>query len=566
MSVIAAGLTTPRTRAKLLGFPRLTSIRSRIIAFAIVATLIPCGVTLGIAYTQNRRAVEEKITQDLLSESSQTARAMSVWLKERLYDLRVFAASEEVANSLEGSARGATISPTDSRLRDYLVSLNERFSDYGHLMVLDLDGRVLATSEEKVSAVELPADWLPTLGAESQLVGKAYWDSAAGTVRLLVAVPVKRAGGRVLGAFAAQLNLTPVHGLLRAFAPDTTGAIYLMSTDGAFIASSNGISPQLIRTRMPPTALAQLTNQGHAASPYLSFGSREVIGTLEPVPQVEWAVVADISAEAAFRQLRGFRNVALLVVAALLLAVTASAYWLGLVIARPLDRLTRGAAGVAAGNLAVDLPEGGGGEVGYLTSVFNHMVSRLREGRRELDSINETLQRKNEELERLSTTDGLTGLANHRSLIHRLEDAGIQAGQEKRAFSVLMVDVDHFKQYNDEFGHPAGDEVLKGVADILRESTRPTDCAARYGGEEFAIVMPETSVTEAIEIAEHIRARVAVNAFPGRKITLSIGVAEFPNDAELPHTLLAAADKALYQAKREGRNRTVRARKSGKTK
>src|SRR6478736_981598 len=93
--------STPRARAKYLPFPRLESIRSRILAFAVAAALLPSGVMLGISYTQNRRALEKKITQDLLSESAQGARATSVWLRERLYDLRVFSGSDEVANTLD---------------------------------------------------------------------------------------------------------------------------------------------------------------------------------------------------------------------------------------------------------------------------------------------------------------------------------------------------------------------------------------------------------------------------------------------------------------------------------
>jgi diguanylate cyclase (GGDEF)-like protein len=228
--------------------------------------------------------------------------------------------------------------------------------------------------------------------------------------------------------------------------------------------------------------------------------------------------------------------------------------------------LTKGAGEVAAGDLAVDLPEApGGGEVGYLTDVFNHMVSRLREGRRELDLIHETLRKKNEELELLSTTDSLTGLDNHRELMQRLDHEETRCKRERRSFSVLVGDVDHFKQYNDAFGHPAGDEVLKAISDIMRESARPVDCVARYGGEEFVVMMPDTTATDALELAEHIRARVAAKKFQGRKMTLSIGVATFPEDADNAEGLISIADEALYQAKREGRDRAIRARKLAKT-
>ena len=562
--------TTPRARAKYLPFPRLESIRSRILAFAVAAALLPSGVMLGISYTQNRRALEKKITQDLLSESAQSARATSVWLRERLYDLRVFSGSDEVANTLDrpvSTARtpGGSSAQAEGRLRDYLLSLHERFNDFEQLMVLDLDGNVVASSAAEAPTVHLPNDWRAMLRSESQLVGEAYWDDKVGRTKLLIAVPAQRADGRVIGAFAAELNLSPVRVLLRSFAPDG-GSIYLVTTKGGPIASSEGMTPVLVKTRMPPLTMKRLLKSARAPFGYTSFGDRDVIGTLELVPQVNWAVISEISSETAFSQVRSFRDFALMVIALLLVLVAAIAYRLGLLIARPLDRLTKGAGEVAAGDLAVDLPEApGGGEVGYLTDVFNHMVSRLREGRRELDLIHETLRAKNDELEMLSTTDSMTGLDNHRSLMQRLDEEEARCKRERRHFSVLVGDVDHFKQYNDAFGHPAGDDVLKEIAEIMREAARPVDCVARYGGEEFVVMMPDTSAADALELAEHIRARVAAKKFMGRKMTLSIGVASYPEDADNAEGLVSIADEALYQAKREGRDRAIRARKLKKT-
>jgi diguanylate cyclase (GGDEF)-like protein len=562
---------TPRARGKYLPFPRLESIRSRILAFAVAAALLPSGIMVGISYTQNRRALEKKITEDLLSESAQSARATGVWLKERLYDLRVFAVSDEVVNTLDRApvtARtplGAS-SLAEGRLRDYLLSVHGRTSDFVDLMVLDLNGDVVASSADSINPIKLPADWQGILGSESQIVGDPYWDEKAGRAKVVVAVPAHRANGQLIGAFAAELNLAPVTLLLRSFAPDTGGAIYLVTTRGAPIASSRGMTQILSKTRMSPPTMKELLQRARAPFTYTSFGGRNVIGTLEYVPQVNWAVVSQVSSESAFVQVRRFRDVALLVIALILIVAAATAYRLGLLIARPLDRLTRAAGEVAAGDLAVDLPEAaGGGEVGYLTDVFNHMVSRLREGRRELDLIHETLRKKNEELELLSTTDSLTNLDNHRSLMQRLDQEEARCKRERKSFSVLVGDVDHFKQYNDAFGHPAGDEVLKSISDIMRESARPIDCVARYGGEEFVVMMPDTTAADALELAEHIRARVAAKKFTGRKMTLSIGVATFPEDADNAEALISIADEALYQAKREGRDRAIRARRLAKT-
>ena len=306
--------STPRARAKYLPFPRLESIRSRILAFAVAAALIPSGTMLGIFYVQNRHALEKKISEDLLSGSAQSARATGVWLKERLYDLRVFAGSDEVANTLDHGPRVSPTSQAEGRLRDYLLSLHERFSDFERSPFSTSMAKSYATSSTDISHMQLPDDWQATLRAENQIVGEAYWDEKAGRAKLIVAVPAQRADGRLIGAFAAELNLAPVHLLLRSFAPDSTGAIHLVSIKGGAIASSDPINAQLIITPMPAPTIKKLRERARAPIPFTSFGGRSVIGTLEYVPQVNWAVISEISAGAAYSQMRRFRDMALLVI------------------------------------------------------------------------------------------------------------------------------------------------------------------------------------------------------------------------------------------------------------
>jgi len=131
---------------------------------------------------------------------------------------------------------------------------------------------------------------------------------------------------------------------------------------------------------------------------------------------------------------------------------------------------------------------------------------------------------------------------------------------------VLMVDVDHFKKYNDTHGHQAGDEVLTRVAAILREVTRQVDCAARYGGEEFLVLLPQTAMEGASEVAERLRARVRASGAQGgaEPVTVSVGVAEFPKNGDTTQGVIAAADAALYRAKADGRDRVVRSAVSAK--
>ena len=543
--------------------PRLDSIRNRILTLAVLGTLVPAAITLGIAYAQNHRALENRITADLHSESSQTAAAISVFLKQRLHDLRVFASSEEVSSNLNRFASGQGSIPS-ARLREYLRSLHVRFTDFDQLMVLDAEGRVLATSAQLSQPPALPAEWQTTMRREGQLVGAALWDERTGKGKLLVAVPVQRPDGRVLGAFAAELNLAPIQHQLLSFVEDTgaAGAVYLASAEGRFIASSREISSALLGTTMPAPMLATLLGQEHAAVTYANVWGTEVIGTLEHVPQLPWLLIAEKATDEAFDQVRRFRNFGMMVVVLVLLVVAWTAYRLGMLIVRPLEQLATGAAEVAMGDLEVDLPASdAGGEVSALTSVFNHMVARLREKRQELAATNEELRTKNEELERLSVTDGLTGLSNHRALMQRLGEEISRSTRSGRTFAVIMADVDHFKKYNDTFGHPAGDEVLKRVAAVLKDMTRAVDCAARYGGEEFALLLPETELDGAMEVAERVRARVEATQFPGRQITLSIGVAIFPKDSGEAPGIVAAADEALYLAKHGGRNQVAQAKR-----
>lgn len=539
----SVAVTAMENVTQYLRVPRLVSIRSRILALAVLGIVIPAAISLGIAYSQNRRAREERIAEQLRVESSQSAGAVGVWLKERFYELRVFAGSEEVANNLN---RFASSSIIGGRLREYLRSLHVRVRDFDQLIVMDPDGRVLASSSAEAKPIQLPDEWQKTLRQQNQIIGRAFWDQASGKGALMVAVPVQGADGRLLGAFAAELHLEPIQTQLRLFSADTAMTVYLATADGAIIASSREISNALLQSAFSPGAMQRLSSRANEAVTYPSamVSGGEAFGALANVPLAPWVVVSETPTESAFRAVRQFRNVAMLVALLLLVGVAGTAYALGWYIVRPLERLAKGAAEVAKGDFGVDLPAATG-EVGALTNVFNDMVKRLREGRREL--------------ERLSVTDGLTGITNHRALMERLRDEAARSVRTKHPFSVVMADVDHFKSYNDDFGHPAGDDVLKRIAVALKESTRSIDCVARYGGEEFALVLSETNAKGAMDLAERIRARVENEQFPQRSITLSMGVAEFPKDGERPDAVLAAADAALYEAKRGGRNRVVKA-------
>jgi diguanylate cyclase (GGDEF)-like protein len=532
--------------SRLLRALRLDSIRSKMLVFALLATLLPSVTTGWISYLQNKRSLTAKITGELQSVSAQTARELDLWVKERLYELRVFASSYEVSENLDRIPRAGGERARE-RLTGYLRSVRERFADYQELLVVNPEGAALASTAAQPTTVRLPQDWAKTIRRENAVVGDAHWDDALKKGVIVFAVPIYQTGGQFLGALTAKLDFTALHRLLRRFAggAEESAQMYLVTADGRPIVGSRSDSTELTRHGLPAAVVRWLVEHEGATREYRGLDGQEVVGTIKGVPRLEWAVLAEVPAAQAYRQVTRLRNVTALIVGALLVAVGLFAYFLGLLITRPLDRLTGAAAKVAGGDLDVHLPVVGGGELGYVTEVFNDMVMRLHESRREL--------------ERLSITDDLTGLYNRRYLMEALANEVRRSRRLDHPCALLIADVDHFKEYNDAYGHLAGDEALTRIAAVLRETTRDVDCAARYGGEEFVVIMPETKASGAIEMAQRIRTLLAADERVGGKLSISIGVAQFPEDGDAPEALLARADAALYRAKREGRDRVLRA-------
>ena len=170
------------------------------------------------------------------------------------------------------------------------------------------------------------------------------------------------------------------------------------------------------------------------------------------------------------------------------------------------------------------------------------------------------LQTANEELERLASLDPLTGVGNRRLFDELLVAEAARVQRYGGALSLVIADIDYFKEINDSHGHATGDEVIRAVAGVLRQAARGADSVARYGGEEFAVILPQTVAAQAVYFAERARRAVAekVLAPQGKRVTISLGVAEVRPGGDAAQ-LLRDADEALYRAKQEGRNRVARA-------
>ncbi|PYP74815.1 MAG: hypothetical protein DMD25_14785 [Gemmatimonadetes bacterium] len=520
----------------------LDTIRNQVLVFAVVATLLPALAVTVVSHRQNRPpSIGDQVAPELRGASADAAWDIDQWLSDRLRDLRVAATAYAVAENLartQGSAEAV------GRLRDYLNSVRERCPDCEGLLVLDARGRFVTSSGGRMSGVQFSQDRLTTLRTSDALVGDAYWDAGLGKATLALAVPIRQADGRYVGALMAKLNLRSVADILQRIAPTDSGDVYLMNEQGRLILRLRSSSAEVMRTKVPPATAQALIDREGTTVEYKRADGRAVIGTLRRIPALRWAAVVEMPRAEVVRRAGGSGS-GLGVTLVLLLAGAGLVTYVGVLLVRPLERLAGAAAKVAAGDLSVELPSAGRGEVGLLTQVFKNLLMRLRE--REGQG----------ELERLSVTDALTGLYNRRHLMGTLANEVQRSRRLRRTFSVLLADVDHFKQYNDTHGHLGGDAALVKVAEILRKMTRGVDSVARYGGEEFVVMLIEAPIATAAAVGERIRARVAAEEFSGGKMTVSVGAAEYPTHGDTPEELIASADAAMYEAKGGGRDRVV---------
>jgi diguanylate cyclase (GGDEF)-like protein len=313
------------------------------------------------------------------------------------------------------------------------------------------------------------------------------------------------------------------------------------------------------------TLLQPLVEQPGESRIFRGATHREVLGLADVSKELGVTILAERSLAEIHSAWSELRDMFLVLVGSLILIVAAVAFKMGSSIVLPLQRLIRAADRIAEGDLDVQLTATRNDELGHLTRVFNQMADRLRRSHAEIMAANEATQKQNQMLETLSVTDSLTGLYNRSKLDAILTDQLARYKRSQRPFSLLMLDIDHFKTLNDTYGHVAGDEILAAVAQILLQSVRSIDYAARYGGDEFIIILVETPADLARKTAERIRLQVEKMGYRvgGSEIplTVSIGIVECQLQDDSLTAVLTRVDSALYEAKRMGRNRAYCAHK-----
>ena len=535
----------------------MKSIRSNILAFAVLATLIP-SVGLGLmSFVGYQDVINRNVDYELRALAKDSSGEIAAWIRERAHDLRTLSTAYTLVEGLGGGpARPGAARIGEAELALYLRSVQKKLEPLIELTLRDSSGRVVASSSATPSAAELPATWPATALATGAVVAPPRWDDKLATPTMAIAVPVLSLRNELLGGLVGIVDLRAVEPRLRASVGGSPAEVILLASDGTPLVSTRAAAGTL--SPLSAEALQRLRAELGAPAAYRDFRDQEVLGVAVATSVPALVVAEREHAEVFGAWLDQVRSYAILV-GALIVLVGAVAYWLGRAIVTPLVRLTSAANRVASGDFAVVLHDESKDEIGQLTRAFTSMTDRLRATQREVESANEALRAQNDELEKLATTDSLTGLFNRKKLETILRERFDAWARDGTPFALLMVELDNLESINADYGDAAGDEVLVTLSAMLRQSAAQGDSVARYGGNRFVVVFVGIPFDAAMDTAERIRRLVESPEFGGATrtmiTTVSVGVVQTREGDVDAAGVMFRADHAVHEARRAGGNR-----------
>ncbi|WP_455383306.1 sensor domain-containing diguanylate cyclase [Salinispira pacifica] len=494
-------------------------------------------------------------TQEQVTALSVQRHFIERWLEERLRDVVFLSQLRQL--------RDGSVSDIDLFLREFV----DRQAEFDGAIFIDRSGRVLAGIRSGLVVDQSSREFFREAVSGTSTISDVIVGRASGRRLIVFAAPVYAGSGTLRGVAAATVPIEALGTLLGEVNPRAGSRTYILSRSGDLIARStgitapaNGASASESGASAAPSEILQRALAGsNETRPYTGRGGEAVLGSYQWLRNGMWLLVYETPLSSVLSTYSQYN----LSVLAGMLAVIAVLIPLMLLIARTIERplaaLTTMAAEIQ--NDEYDLGRAMPGIERAPREIRNLHDTLVRMARRIRDDVRE--------LERLATTDVLTGIANRRLFVQeapRILDISTRSGTP---VCFLMLDLDHFKRINDSHGHEAGDVVLAAVADELRRTVRESDFPARMGGEEFAVVAPNCRLDAAGELAERIRRAVAdrvISTDAGElRCRVSVGVAQYDEDIH-GHGIdgvLEAADAALYEAKRKGRNRVVLSKRSG---
>ncbi len=538
----------------------MKSIRSKIFIFALLSTLIPSLVLGLLSFRQNEKLINNNVKRELRILASHASRELDAWINQNIHEANSLTSAKIIIDALSNVANidNGYFKTSPEMLTQYLRALHTKLETILELTVLDTNKNILASSSKHFQLNEpFQSSWLKDRISHNPVISPPQQHDQFNTVTVSIAFPIISYDDYILGQLILTYDLKHIKPELKSSQKTFRGEILLIDSGGnVLLASHTDV------TDSAPFNASTLNFLKNNPGEFIAFqdASREnVLGLAYTAENIPVTVVAEKSHRDVYAAWTEQRDLFFILVGISILIVASIAIYLGHSIVTPLHKLIEATEQIVKGNLDIPIAEvKQQDEVGTLARMFNVMTEKLRQSQSKILAANKAMQQKNQLLEKLSITDGLTGLFNRNKLNLIIEDQLLRFQRNERPFSILMIDVDHFKELNDKLGHVAGDEILATVAKNLMQSIRSIDFAARYGGDEFIVILTETAVSDALITAERIRAQTseieckAINKTIN--VTLSIGVIQSESKDSSPTTIISRVDHALYKAKHAGRN------------
>jgi diguanylate cyclase (GGDEF)-like protein len=523
--------------------------QTKVLLLVLAGVSLPALLMGWYLLQRNEELLAEKVQETLSNHLFRASSQLDDWMQQRLHEVSRWSSSFVVFESVEAlTSGGADQAKARRDLDAYLESVLGYHRNYESLFVIDARGRVLSSTR--------PERWdeggqgLPTGSGlpRGGTVGAIHRSSFLGRPTMLVLHTVQDRYERIIGHFVARVDLRELENLLRAAEGEPTHTFWLLDQQGKVLIRAGKVPDAPGETPLGGALPADGHEVGPIARMTLPGGADSIYGARRLLGRMGGFVVAAVPTHAAYRPLTESRNRLLKLGLPLVGLVLLGSFLVARSLLRPILGLSEAARDISAGLLNVSLPVRGNDEMAELTRAFNEMALRVRESQQTLES--------------LAITDALTGLYNRRHFEDTVDKELRRCEREDRTSSLLLLDLDGFKAYNDRWGHTEGDGELRRVAAAVKDSIRATDVAFRYGGEELAVLLHACAKDQAAQVAEKIRASVRApaqkpGALEGRTATVSIGVSTFPEDGHGVKSLVDAADAALYAAKAQGRDRVV---------
>jgi diguanylate cyclase (GGDEF)-like protein len=565
-----------------------STFAGRLIAAIFLLVLLPTILLGAFVYTQSRSSALDIATNRITDVSAELATRIDAFVINERNLARYGAASREVRDFIRAPRDPEAAAALDDWLmRGPFTSGHDHVAD---VLVLNMQGTCIAsTNASFVGESYGVRPYFQQASAGSDAISDWSIGITSGEPGIYLSSPIRGEFNEVAGVLVVKLETAPIDDIIdQAFDADVRAV--LLNEAGVVLAAYDQdlryqtvdeLTPEerahIVSTKqfgdeeLPSIGLITVREDLRRVEPGETVISREYelggaarIAALTGLESRPWtvaviALISDIEAAAA--------SVPLIVgifVALILLYVVFATGYLKRFLVQPIRDLVESSNELAAGRLSVQVPVRGDDEVAQLAAAFNAMATEIRGNTERLEAEvarrTAELEQANQEITEVSITDSLTGCNNRHYLDLQLPREVERAGRYARRLSIMMCDIDFFKAVNDRHGHAAGDEVLRTVGAYLNSHGRTADWVARFGGEEFVIVLPETNLSDAVEIAERTRAGIAaldmsVNGEP-LSVTASFGVSTFHmGEDDSAQKIIERSDEALYRSKDAGRNR-----------